>query len=115
MQQITRDRAKFLPWQQRGQASVATVDPNEKVVEHNGVLYRILRQETLDKLLKCRWGIVDVFCFSFGACLIAGLAGYTLATDKPPMVIEKPVMVEKPTIIEKPVPVNSGCLAFCNR
>lgn len=115
MQQQTHDRKSLLRWGQQPKGEVATADPNETDVLYNGVIYKVLRRETFDKIMKSRWPIADVACFSLGVSLVSCMMGYQMAIQKPPVVVEKPIVVEKPTIVEKPVPVNSGCLFFCNR
>jgi hypothetical protein len=113
MNQITRDRNSFLRWC-RGQ-SVATAKPtDESIVQHNGVNYKILPLAEFEAMAQ-RWSPFDIGCFTFGAAMVAFCFGYTVSLGKPPTVVERIVTVEKPIMIDKPVPVNSGCLAFCNR
>ncbi|MFM2430722.1 MAG: hypothetical protein RLZZ511_1935 [Cyanobacteriota bacterium] len=112
MQQLTKLRKSFLRWEVPQPPTAKTQD--ETIVQHDGVNYKILPLDKFNELIN-RWSLSDAFFFALGAGLVAFCAGFTLAPQRQPTVVEKIVTVDKPIVIEKPTPVNSGCLAFCNR
>jgi hypothetical protein len=114
MQHITRDRKTFLRWGQRQDVPTATEPDDGTVYQHQGVDYKILPLERFKVLIR-RWTAYEIGCFTIGAAMVAFCGGYTFGGAKIPAVVDRIVTIEKPIVIEKQVPINAGCIAFCNR